>query len=120
MREIKFRVWDDRSKMFHYWGFVDNCFVGITTGSDFSISDCKDFSEQFTGLTDMNGKDIYEGDICRALGGESDPVDRREIDITGTIMFRGCAFDLVKDGCGYGLDYALQWDSLEIIGNVHE
>lgn len=59
MREIKFRVLDKNIKgFFRYYSFP-NCRWGGT--------DCRDCGvmEQFTGICDKNGKEIFEGDICQ-------------------------------------------------------
>ena len=51
-RQIKFRVWDNRNK---------NC-VGGPFEAKF-LNNPEYTVQQFTGLTDQNGKEIYEGDI---------------------------------------------------------
>jgi len=59
MREIKFRQWS--SDRFHYWGCNSDNFTS-------PLSNRLDIpSEQFTGLHDKNGKEIYEGDLLKEI-----------------------------------------------------
>jgi len=62
MREIKFRAWDKEANL---WAGLD--YLQFSNGKLYwtnnnEIAD-KVILMQFTGLTDKNGKEIYEGDI---------------------------------------------------------
>ena len=113
MREIKFRQRVQNS--WHYWGFVDDhgylIFKGIE-GSISSIEEAFKNSQQFTGLLDKNGKEIYEGDIFENLSGR------------GIIEWwpEHCCFSARK----VGTDQIFMITSLghtfatEVIGNIHD
>ena len=64
--------------------------------------------EQFTGLKDEHGNDIYEGDICL----------NRSDNTWGQVVFEEGAFWYVEDN-----EQTLLWkvtNTIEVYGNIHE
>lgn len=108
MRELKFRGWADK-------GFV---YLDVREDNDFGFyefySRCdSDTIEQYTGLKDKNGKEIYEGDII-TLNGEWEEIERYD-----------CKVITFKDGCfrvgdGYDNEAGSYLSDWRIIGNIHE
>lgn len=116
MRDIKFRAW--------YTPFKNKKFgtgykYGNSVISFHDMSPDKYELEQYTGLKDKNGVEIYEGDVVK-LYSETHDIFGFEItkQQTGRIYFVDGAF-FISGGTGDDPIYAYE-DELEVIGNIHE
>lgn len=121
MREIKFRIWVGELSKFVYWGFIpfenklpdheyahtwedpwcvlSNCNIKLTQ-EQVHIQ-----SEQYTGLKDKDGVEIWEGDLVQ----------------TGAIPLREVMFE---QGCSVvehlGEYFRMMPEFCKVVGNIHE
>lgn len=134
---IKFRAWDkvqnkmllpDNIEFIHgqaYWAEAS------TDGQDECSNDGKVDGigalfelEQFTGLKDEDGKDIYENDIIHfgsiwCVGDEYDP---REEEHIGLVEYRPdyASYVVNCNGKIFPLEQVISFDGYSVQGNVHE
>lgn len=119
MREIKFRVWDNIAKEYIDSRYVSISGLGLLHMSKRIIKNCfrplhtrKNpwfIVEQYTGLKDKNGTEIYEGDILIDDAGE--PVEYWVVKFSEGGFIGECA----------GVTEPLfELTNLEIAGNIHE
>ena len=110
MREIKFRAWDKKAKKWINFTAIEFKRKRVFLKDGFGNYIDGDFEiVRFTGLSDKNGKEIYEGDIVRGL------------ELIGEIFWEDeePSFQFKsKDGSAFlNQDYM---DNFEVIGNKFE
>ena len=119
MREIKFRVWDNIAKKYIDGRYVSISGLGLLHVAKCIIKTCfrplhtrKNpwfIVEQFTGLKDKNGTEIYEGDVLIDDAGE--PIEYWVVKFSDGGFVGECA------GVAESL---FELTNLEIAGNIHE
>ena len=120
---FKFRIWDTLDKRFippeslggkmHYYIHIDGTPINMQNGDGGSIY----IVQQWTGLTDTNGIDIYEGDIVNAWD--------RGVNANLEIKWGNGTAGFFMYRCIGGLVWHLSGDSdnketVKIIGNIFE
>lgn len=66
MSNIKYRQYNKENRQWHYWGCIDGQWVNPLQQDNYQLPE---YSQRFTGLTDRNNKEIYEGDYIRMEDG---------------------------------------------------
>ncbi len=97
-RETKFRFWHEGKMYYFEWGEICNCELGNVSLEGERM--------QFTGLTDKNGKEIYEYDIV-----EYSLTSSSENKIKNEVVYEGGAFYPICE---------MPESEFLVLGNIHE
>lgn len=123
MRDLEFRVWEEREKEYDTWSYIldENGNLFRNAYGALICCDKKDYIvERYTGLKDKNGKKIYEGDIVTfmverfnnvTLGFESEDWHTAVVEWN---QDDACYSFMVRD-----VPFSVRYEA-EVIGNIHK
>ena len=122
MKKLKFRIWDKQRNCFttsieHKYctrylsiGLLGGLEAHDEYGDEIDIDENDFVIQQFTGMIDKNGKDIFEGDILKFVNGK-----------LSKVVFMCGGFCVVGFDGHLASDYLWEWtESYEVIGNIFE
>ena len=125
MRELKFRAWKEVNGKMHRWICPPipraSDFIEISRDMDIrNFIKGADVIEQYTGLKDKNGKEIYEGDIVHyteRIAPNKSSTYEVYYDRTHAMYALSPVDGKIDVGEFYGYIMRQQY---EVIGNIHE
>jgi hypothetical protein len=107
---LKFRLWSFLSKDFIYFDIYEGANLGIAGGVS-----CP---QQFTGLLDKNGKEIYEGDLVDFTWLSGPGADENEI--SQEVYWDEGMFNFGRDLMFAMNDTNFLKDTLKVVGHIFE
>jgi hypothetical protein len=131
MREIKFRAWDGFKFGYVHFGarqiiwpapdYFDQTFSGRYEGTPEQVRFTKvDAFQQFTGLKDKNGKEIYEGDLIEYRSHPAKMQICKVVWDETSARFMAYRLDEGQDGRDKQWWSFFSASHLKVIGNIYE